>query len=182
MLTGAQLFENALSMRWLIIDECSTLSPSLLTTFESFLREKAAVRHPYAYRYRDPGRKRNARPFGGINLALIGDLWQLGPVKDCAIFGNPEQRASGERYDAGEQRILSMFWDMHDPRKPDTLSKLFEVTTNKRNDGDDWLDAVFSAHRQGNETWEMYCFNHGLPTRNPGSWLPNADGEDTFTC
>ena len=34
-----QLFENALSLRWLIIDECSTIAPSLLATLESFLRE-----------------------------------------------------------------------------------------------------------------------------------------------
>jgi len=42
------LWENAMSVRWLVIDECSTLSPGLLATLESFLREKACLRHPYA--------------------------------------------------------------------------------------------------------------------------------------
>ena len=41
-----QLSENALSLRWLFIDECSTLSPSLLATLESFLRDKACLQHP----------------------------------------------------------------------------------------------------------------------------------------
>ena len=176
-----QLFENALSLRWLIIDECSTLSPSLLATFESFLRQKAAVRHPYAHR--DGTRKRNPRPFGGLNLLLTGDLWQLPPVQDCAIFNNPECKSSGERYDAGEQRILSMFWDMHDPKKPDTITKLYELSVNQRNDGDAWLNAVLSADREGQESWEMYCFIHGLPTRNPGTWLPTHDAaKANLTC
>ena len=38
-----QLFENCLSLRWLIVDECSTLSPALLGTLESFLRASAAT-------------------------------------------------------------------------------------------------------------------------------------------
>ena len=175
------LFENALSLRWLIIDECSTLSPSLLSTLESFLRQKACLQHPYAFR--DAARRKDPRPFGGINLAFAGDLWQLPPVRDTAIFANPERKASGEMHDAGEQRILSMFWDSHDARKPDSIQKLYELTVNKRNDGDEWLDAVLSADRQGDETWEMYCFIHGLPTRNPGSWLPRDGMEHgVVTC
>ena len=37
---------------------------------------------------------------------------------------------------------------------------------------DPWLEAVLEADRYGKESWEMYCFIHGLPTRNLGSWLP----------
>ena len=63
-----QLFENCISMRWLIIDECSTLSPGLLGMFESFLRQKACLRHPFAFR--DQHRHRDPRPFGGLNIIL----------------------------------------------------------------------------------------------------------------
>eukprot|EP00973_Karenia_brevis_P048615 6749317-Karenia_brevis.AAC.1 len=38
---------------------------------------------------------------------------------------------------------------------------------------------VLEADRNGNESWEMYCFMHGFPTRNVGSWLL---GETTPWC
>ena len=172
-----KLFENALSMRWLIIDECSTLSPYLLSTLESFLRSKACVRHPYCYR--NAKRQKDPRPFGGINMIFSGDLWQLPPVQETAIFANPTKKSDGENYEAGEQRIFSMFWDAcKDPKdkgySKDAIQELHELTICQRNDGDAWLQEVLQANRYGNETWEMYCFQHGLPTRNPGSWLPSS--------
>ena len=168
-----QLFENCLSMRWLIIDECSTLPPGLLALLESFMREKACIKHPYAFR--DPRQRQQPFPFGGINMVFAGDVWQLPPVKDSAIFSNPVQKKSdGEHYEAGEQRIFSMFWDCKDPREPDTITQLHELVECKRTK-DRWLHAVLMADRRGEETWEMYCFTHGLPTKNPGSWDPDKD-------
>ena len=35
------------------------------------------------------------------------------------------------------------------------------------------------ADRHGQESWEMYCFTHGVPTRNVGSWLP---GQEKLAC
>ena len=165
-----KLFENALNVRWLIIDECSTLSPYLLSTLESFLRNKACVRHPYCYR--NLKRRQDPRPFGGINIIFSGDLWQLPPVQELAIFANPTRKADGEPHDAGDQRIFSMFWDSG--RHKDAIQELHELNVCKRNDGDDWLQEVLQANRYGRESWEMYCFQHGLPTRNPGSWLPSS--------
>ena len=92
-----------------------------------------------------------------INIILGTDLWQLPPVQDIPIYANPLHKATGDRYDAGEQRILSMFWDMHDPKKPDTIQHLYELTVSQRSAGDQWLNAVLSAARDGAETWEMYC-------------------------
>ena len=39
---------------------------------------------------------------------------------------------------------------------------------------DPWLKCVLEADRFGRESWEMYCFSHGYPTRNVGSWLPDC--------
>ncbi len=48
--------------------------------------------------------------------------------------------------------------------------------------GDPWLRAVLEADRFGKEPWDMYCFIHGLPTRNPGSWLPSTDASGRVMC
>ena len=98
-----QLFENCISMRWLVIDEISTLSLGLLGPLESFLRTKACTRHPYAFA--DGSRRRQPRMFGGLNLCLAGDLWQLGPVRDCPMFSHPLRKTDGTRYEALEQRM-----------------------------------------------------------------------------
>ena len=51
-----------------------------------------------------------------------------------------------------KQRIMPMSWDMHEKRNPDSLSKLFELTVNQRNDGDLWLNATLEADRKGDNT------------------------------
>ena len=40
---------------------------------------------------------------------------------------------------------------------------------------DKLLTLMLDADRYGRESWEMHCFTHGLPTRNTGAWLPDAD-------
>ena len=52
------LFLNALGMRWLVIDEISTASLTVLGLLDSYLR-RACARHPYARH------KKRQRPFGG---------------------------------------------------------------------------------------------------------------------
>ena len=63
------LFERALSMRWLILDEVSSVSAVLLGLLDQYLR-RACSRHPHARR-RDGSR----RPLGGINTVFAGDWW-----------------------------------------------------------------------------------------------------------
>ena len=152
------LFLKAQGMRWIIIDEASTASLTILDLLDSYLR-RACSRHPYACQ------GRQERPFGGINFIFSGDLWQLPPVKGKAIFGNPFRCG----LTAGEQKIAKIFWMIKDP-----IHRLFELTMNKRAN-DDWLKAMLEADRAGAESWEIYCFVHGLPTRNPGSWLPQLE-------
>ena len=168
---GDQLFENCISMRWLVIDEVSTLSLGLLGTLESFLRTKACTRHPYALQ--DPIRRRHARMFGGLNLCTAGDLWQLGPVRVCPIFSHPMRKTDGTRYEACEQRMLAMFWEWNKPGFKNGIQQLFELTEPKRSTTDKWLQMVLEQSRDGRQSWEVYCFVHGLPTRTPGSWLPS---------
>ena len=156
-----ELFLKALGIRWIVIDEISTISPSLLGLLDSYLR-RACKRHPYAKC------GKHDRPFGGINIVFAGDFWQLTPVRANAIFSNPFLR---DRYGNEEQRIFKMFWC---PEDRDSVQKTFVLDKPMRTK-DLWLQAVLDADRYGRETWEMYCFAHGLPTRNPGTWMPQTD-------
>ncbi len=153
------LFEKILSCRWIIIDETSTASLSLLGMLDSYLRRAAQGQSPYA---RIRGRP---MPFGGLNIIFAGDLWRLPPVKGKAIFSDPFHGGLL----AEEQTIAKMFWMTVDP-----IRHFFELTANQRTK-EEWLQAVLEADRYGTESWEMYCFIHGLPTRNPGSWLPSSN-------
>ena len=79
------LFLNALAMRFLVIDESSTASLSLLGLLDAYLR-RACSRHPHARI------QQRRRPFGGINIIFAGDFWQLPPVRANAIFSNPYRK------------------------------------------------------------------------------------------
>ena len=68
------LFLKVQGMRWIIIDEASTASLTILDLIDSYLR-RACSRQPFARQ------GRQERPFGGINFIFAGDLWQLPPVK-----------------------------------------------------------------------------------------------------
>ena len=151
------LFISCTGMRWLIVDEASTLSPSLLGILDAYLRN-ACTSFPYACR------NGKGRPFGGINIIFAGDLWQLPPVQANSFFNNPYIRTSNH----GEQKILEMFWKKGD----DSIQSTWLLTKSMRTD-DEWLQTVLDMARHGTMSWEVYCFIHGLCTRHCGSWLPN---------
>ena len=94
------LFERCVGMRWLIIDEMSTLSAPLMGLLDSYLR-RACARHPHAKR--PDG---SIRPFGGLNVIFLGDFWQLTPVRSLSLSSNPYKDVD----DHGAQKILKMFW------------------------------------------------------------------------
>ena len=109
--------ERAQSIQWLIIDEISTLALMVCGVFDSNLR-RARKRHPSCHR--PDGTE---RPFGGVNLTVAGDWWQLPPVRAAGFYSNP----FGE-FEFVEQRAMGYFW----VRDEDCFSKLFELTEPQR--------------------------------------------------
>ena len=103
-------------------------------------------------------------------MLVAGDWLQLPAVAAKSIFRNPFLKD----YSAPERSIRDMFWRL-DETIPGDATQLFELTQQVRSH-DEWLIAVLTADREGQETWEMYCFTHGLPTRHVGSWLPAGNG------
>ena len=73
-------------LRWILIDECSTVGLEVLATLEKKLLN--STRDKATWKLRPNG---ESRPFAGVNLILTGDLWQFPPVKATAIFQNPFQ-------------------------------------------------------------------------------------------
>ena len=80
-----------------------------------------------------------------------------------------------EDYSETEKNILGMFWGLGSgskiPTSPKYLLELIQQVRSK----DVWLNYVLNCDRAGEEPWEVYCFSHGLPTRNCVSWNPLTD-------
>ena len=75
--------QQTMQWRWLILDEFSMVSAELLAQLE--LRCRELLRDLSLAKY---GQHGTARPFGGLNVILAGDLYQLPPPKGTfmAIF------------------------------------------------------------------------------------------------
>ena len=114
---------------------------------------RACKRQPYALR--GDG---SQRPFGGLNMLLCGDWWQLPPVLSASIFSNPFLHG----YDSGEQRMLRMFWHCNNKDEADSVQGCFELVQEMRCK-DAFLTEMLEEDRHGRESWETYCFVHGLP-------------------
>ena len=162
---GSEMYNKCISLRWLIVDEVSTASLYVLGVVEKNLRK---AKEGSAFAEDAHGHKRD---WGGINVIVCGDWLQLPPVAAKSIFRNPFKKD----YGAVEQTILNMFWNMGDVKPmPSSPNLLFELTEQVRSK-DEWMNYVLARDRDGAESWEIYCFTHGLPTRHVGSWLPDRD-------
>ena len=64
--------------------------------------------------------QRERRPFGGLNVIMTGDFWQLPPVKQTSVFCSP----FGGSHSSQAQRMLSMFWQ----READSINSVVELT------------------------------------------------------
>lgn len=155
-------------LRWIIMDEVSMISDELLGEFEAHITNAASATR-YTRR-----RDKTQRIFGGYNLLLVGDFWQLPPIPDSgALFlpPIPERRSSFRA-----RRVLNMFWS----DDADSISFLQELTIQKRVE-DTWFNSVLMECRQGSLRHESYCFLLGLPTEHCGTWVVQ-DGRGYNTC
>ena len=109
--------------------------------------------------------------FGGINLIMLGDLWQIPPVRTISIAHNPFLKKS-----ANLSRMLEMFW---------TTTMVHSVThrfvlTDSHRCVDPWWKAFLKEARAGKLSEDMYNFVHGYPTSVPGSWMPEENTNGTI--
>ena len=143
-------------LRWLVVDESSTVGFEILSTLEKRLQQSTRDRDTWKLR---PGGER--RPFGGRNLILTGDLWQFPPVKATAIYQNPFQSNTTFQVNALQQICWS--------HTSLAIPHLFELTREQRCE-DAWLSQILHQARHGNMSQEVWSFLHGFPTLHAGSW------------
>ena len=159
------LFIRCQSLRWILIDEISMVSAELFAELQK--RVAQAASDSCAYKRRPD---KSPRPFGGVNVLIDGDNWQLRPVKATALFDRPS---------AGRSLLatagLRLMWS----RDRDSVQRVAELSEPMRC-SDPWFQNSFLAEaRDGQLCIDNYFFIHGAPTALVGSMIP---GEAAPRC
>ena len=71
-------------LRFILIDEISMIAAQLFGQLELVVRK--VIRKRSIYKKRPNG---SERPFGGVNVLMFGDWWQIKPVSGTALYANP---------------------------------------------------------------------------------------------
>lgn len=150
------LFHRCINLRWVLVDEISMVSAELLSELQYLVRQ--AVRGPGTYKKRSD---KSIRPFGGVNMLLLGDWWQLRPVRATALFDHPSKAKSDLAYEGA-----LLLWGQN----RDSVQKVWELKVSKRC-MDPWYIAVMTQCRNGCLGLEDYFFLHGTPTLRAGSTI-----------
>ena len=125
------------------------IAADLLGALEYVIR--GAVRAQGTYKKRKNG---ETRVFGGVNVVMCGDFWQLQPVSGIYLASDFTCIAAGRA-----QKAMELFWN----DDVDSIRNLWQLTEVMRCK-DPWYNAFLSECRNGNLSIEKYCYFHGLPT------------------
>ena len=189
------LYTRNQELRWVIIDEVGMIADELLGEFELNL-DGASTDTRYSKTHEGV-----RRPFGGYNVCVFGDLYQIPPIPaSAALFLPPPQRTIHKSQDSSKWIIqekkseiahagLDFMWG----DDIDTSINYFqELKVQKRQVEDTWYASVLEECREGSLSDESYNFLHGFPTLHCGSWLSSgvtlcgrescANLVDVWTC
>lgn len=147
--------KRAAYWRWLIIDEISMVPANLLAKVEKRLRETK----PSADRFKKAGDGKD-RPFGGINVGLVGDFKQLPPPQGGYLADIPRHHLLGPNSfadnapDVQAEAGRLLLWE--------EIEGVVELTERERCK-DAWWNEVTDELRAGNLSEENYKYLHGQP-------------------
>ena len=159
-----QVAKRVLQWRWLIIDEISMVSAKLLAEVDVKLRK--VVRDICVGKTTSRGRD---RPFGGLNVVICGDFWQLDPPDGGFLANVPVeyiQRARKYQPAPTVSHGQALLWS----GPAFGFQGVTELVECERCD-DPWLQSVQQEIREGRLSEDNHAFLHGQATTVPGSWL-----------
>ena len=157
---------NAIRWRWLLIDEISMVSAEMLARLEARCRQ--LVQDLCATKYANQNKTQTA-PFGGLNVILSGDLWQLPPPRGTFLGQIPWQLVTSTHAKKlpltlqGQQLVWASATE-------GGLQGVTELVQCERTQ-DKWLQELQAELRTGHLSENNHGFLHGRPTTVPGSWL-----------
>ena len=159
------LAQQAVQWRWLLIDEISMVSAEMLARLEARCRQLVLDVSATKYGKQNPN---CVAPFGGLNVILSGDLWQLPPPRGTFLGQIPWQLATGV---SSKKLPLSLqgqqlVWASS---AQGGLQGVTELVRCERTQ-DVWLQDLQAELRVGHLSEDNYAFLHGRPTKVPGSW------------
>ena len=152
-----------LQWRWLIIDEFSMVSAELFAQLERRCREIMRDLSIAKYGTFDG----TIRPFGGLNVILSGDLYQLPPPRGTFVGDVPWQFLTGKL--AAKTPLAAQGQRLIWGSKAEAVQGVTELTRCERT-ADAWLTSVQMELREGKLSRNNHAFLHGHPTTVPGSW------------
>jgi len=161
----SKVFLRCQSLRWLLVDEVSMVSAELLAQLQYAINQAMSSLGTYKARP-----DKSPRPFGGLNTLLVGDWWQLPPVKATSLTERPSRPGLSSTAREG----LALLWD----RTRDSVRRIWELTQPMRCD-DPWFFAFLQECRNGRLGAQNYFYIHGVPTDTVGSMIP---GETAPRC
>ena len=155
---------HTLQWRWLILDEFSMVSAELLAQLE--LRCRELIRDLGVSKYRRHAG--DSRPFGGLNIILARDLYQLPPPKGMFLGDIPWDLVAGRKASkrATGHHGQTLLWG----GPSSGMQGVTELVRCERT-ADAWLTEVQQQLRYGQLSNDNHAFLHGRPTSVPGSWL-----------
>ena len=107
------------------------------------------------------------RPFGGLNIILAGDLYQLPPPRGTFVGDVPWQLVTGKL--ARKTPVAAQGQELIWGGKDDAIQGVTELTKCERN-ADQWLASLQNELREGKLSPDSHAFLHGQATSVPGSW------------
>jgi hypothetical protein len=149
-------------MRVLVVDEIEAAACDMIADIDSTTQRSAGKLFKYGRHDTTP------RAFGGLNVLLLGDFWQLPPM-GIAVMSNPFGQKVLESAHANS--AMSMFWlaaGTHSLQKwTKTGQRVMHLQVNKRSGRDVWFSQLLDTCRLGSMTMDDYNFLHGFPTKEP---------------
>eukprot|EP00438_Fugacium_kawagutii_P033974 Skav228932 [mRNA] locus=scaffold2181:248822:258688:+ [translate_table: standard] len=170
-----ELLRQTLQWRWLIVDEFSMVSAELLAELEFACRE--LMRDLGFAKYSSQGK--DIRPFGGLNVILVGDVYQLPPPKGTFLGDIPWDLLAGRRVpkNATAHHGQTLLWG----EAAAGMQGITELQRCERTH-DAWLTELQDQLRFGALSNDNHAFLHGQPTTVPGSWTNGRVACNNASC